>query len=70
MKPVVLYVGGTLPIVVGQPAYVYTLDHPNQSLNQSVYGVRTSEVVRVDEDGVFETLNSIYVPKEKVYAQG
>ena len=67
-KPVVRYRGGDVaPIEVGKSAHVYVLDHPNQALNHSVYGVQTSKVVRVDEDGTFETLNSIYVPAENVH---
>lgn len=67
-KPIVRYRGGDLaPIEVGKSAHVYVLDHPDQRLNYSVYGVQTSTVVRADEDGTFETLNSIYVPAEKAH---
>ena len=61
-KPTVHYVlGDHLPPALGEGAHVYTLDHPNDPLNHSVYGVRTSKVIRIEDDGTFETLNSIYV---------
>ena len=52
-------------IKVGHSAHVFTLDHPNIPVHlQKVYGVTTSKVIRLEEDGTFETLNSVYVPVE------
>ena len=41
-------------------AYVHTLDHPRLGEQD----IRTSAVMKKNEDGSFETLNTIYVPVE------
>jgi hypothetical protein len=66
-KPVVHYKPTELPILVGNRAIVITVDHPASYLNDAPY-VYTSMVVEYDaESGVFETLNTKYVPfKEEV----
>lgn len=48
---------------VGSNVWLQTIDHPDCSTRQSVYGVRTSRVVSYDETtGILETLNSVYAP--------
>jgi len=39
-------------------AYVYAIDHPKLGATN----VRTSMILNLNEDGSFETLNTIYVP--------
>ena len=62
MKPTVLYtmntVYGSPRINVGGRAYVRALNHPRLG-NCDVH---TSLVQRMDLDGSFETLNTIYKP--------
>lgn len=47
---------------VGQSAYVFPIDHPLRS-NKSI--VRTSVIVKINDDGSFETLNTIYQPQKR-----
>lgn len=42
-----------------ETALVHTIDHPR--LGQDI--VRTSLIVQKNEDGSFETLNTLYVPQ-------
>ncbi len=44
----------------GQPAFVYPTDHPGVSNKKMV---QTSRVIKVNEDGSFETLNTIFIPE-------
>lgn len=64
-KPKVYYGKIAYPIQVGVPAILdKVFSHHDASVRGTGY-VRTSDVVRIFEDGVsFETLNTIYVPKE------
>ena len=60
-KPTVHYnVEGVVYIVIGQRATVNVIDHPRFYCGEMVF---TSDVIDYDEgSGVFETLNTIYVP--------
>lgn len=60
MKPVVHYINDAVFGFVGddEVAQVDALDHPRLGC-QRVY---TSVVIRKEEDGTFETLNTIYKP--------
>lgn len=61
-KPTVHYSGVAVPHPkVGYSTFVFPLDHPKRS-NQRMG--QTSNVVKVGKDGQFETLNTIYVPKD------
>lgn len=50
-------------IEVGHSAAVRPVDHPGEYVSNTTW-VRTSEVIRKDEGGVFETMNTIYKPME------
>lgn len=53
-------------IVVGERAAVITVDHPASYLNEAPY-VSTSRVESYDKlTGVFETLNTLYVPVKEI----
>jgi|GEM_PF-1994410 len=68
MKPVVHFRGNARfrPYLIpttgeeGEVAHVYALDHPRLGKND----VRTSKIVQKFDDGSFETLNTIYKPKD------
>ena len=66
-KPVVLYrtnVYHTIP-GIGAPAMVQPVNHPDpDGLVSNTCHVLTSPIVRVGEDGEFETLNTIYRPEK------
>ena len=67
MKKVVHYdpSGFICYIVEGEVAIVYPIDHPDTERVSNKKPVRTSTVVSYDkETGIFETLNTIYIPKE------
>ena len=49
---------------VGHSAVVFPLDHDDTENVSNTTHVHTSEVVKVNDDGSFETLNSIYIPQE------
>ena len=53
---------GALNPHVGNTAVVWPLDHPDTSRVSNTGPVITSTVVKINDDGSFETLNSIYVP--------
>jgi len=48
-------------IMEGRNATVWAINHPNSYYEQG--WVLTTPVVSVAEDGSFETLNTLYVPK-------
>lgn len=59
MKPIVRFVPHPNNIIVlGVAAFVEALDHPKLGHRT----VRTSRVVKLNPDGSFETLNTLYVP--------
>jgi hypothetical protein len=61
MKPVVHYDQVISHLIVGQVAFLTrTWDHPGPNVGNAGSTVMTSPLVRVGEDGEFETLNSIY----------
>ena len=64
-KPIVHFKADSLSYVTrfhdGQVASVFTLDHPRLGSQW----VMTSEVLKKNPDGSFETLNTIYVPKKE-----
>jgi len=66
-KPTIRYSpNGVVHIEVGVGAVVNVIDHPGFNYGQMVW---TSTVLEYDEEtGIFETLNTIYVPA-KVEAQ-
>lgn len=58
MKPTVHYVRDSLRRVNDKQVTVYALDHPRLCCNRII----TSEMVTlIDENGNFETLNTLYV---------
>ena len=64
-KPVVLYrmnVYHTIP-GIGAPAMVAPVNHPGTEVSNTCH-VLTSPIVRVGEDGEFETRNTIYRPEK------
>lgn len=66
-KPVVQYadVGG--PVVVGQRVSVLPLNHPDTYNVTNGYPAWTSAVLRIGDNGEFETKNTIYVPSNNEY---
>lgn len=59
MKPIVRFVPHPENLIVlGLAALVEALDHPHIGKDL----VRTSRVVKLNPDGSFETLNTMYVP--------
>jgi hypothetical protein len=65
MKPVVKYHRLLSPLVEGQSAFLAGLTgHPGQASGQlEGQYVQTSRIVRVGENGEFETLNTVYQPE-------
>lgn len=62
-KPVVKYLREDADIVVGTRASVVAVDHPRLGFGV----VSTSKVLTYDpETGVFETLNTVYIPQKDV----
>ena len=65
LKPEVEY-ADLMKCVIGYPAIVYTVDHPNLTTKHKWR--KTSPVVRITQHTpngpVFETRNSIYKPEE------
>jgi len=63
LKPQIEY-ADLMKCVIGYPAIVYTVDHPNLTTKHKWR--RTSPVVRITQHTpngpVFETMNSIYKP--------
>lgn len=51
-----------IKIVVGESAIVFPVNHPDKNNVSNTRHVYTSSVVKVNEDGSFETLNTIYKP--------
>ncbi len=47
---------------VDKRCMLWPLDHPDTARVSNTQWAMTSKVVRIMEDGVFETQNSIYVP--------
>lgn len=68
MKPIVHYTPTAFDSVIyGFYAYVQPTDHTSPSVsNTKVF--TTSRVIRIEKNGVFETMNSIYVPIGVEYA--
>ena len=61
-KPVVIYYKSAYAPVIGQRMYVGTRNHPSQLVTNNGDGwVRTSRVIKIDNEGGFETENTIYV---------
>ncbi len=62
IKPVVYFASNVKNFVVrNMQAEVIALNHPNFPEETPV---TTSKVIKVNEDGSFETKNTIYIPKE------
>jgi hypothetical protein len=57
-----------LPVKVGERAYINTYDHPNLSNRQMEEGniTITSAVTAINEDGSFETQNTLYRPVQQL----
>lgn len=55
-----------LPPVVGKNATIETLDHPEFGATQmkAGYVTVTSIVQKINADGSFETLNTLYIPEK------
>lgn len=66
VKPTVHYFEQLAPVVVGQRAMVTAASHPVLGRASLDEYLNTSMVVSVGEDGTtFETLNTLYVQREK-----
>lgn len=68
MKKIVkCIINDALPIRIGRSAYVMTIDHPNlcNAVDGSSIAI-TSNVIAINEDGSFETHNSIYRPVQQL----
>ena len=63
MKPVVRYKIAYGKISVGTPAIVFPIDHPSELVSNTNPAL-TSTVIRVGENGEFETKNTIYKLEE------
>lgn len=63
-KPVVEYDSYAYhhAIMMGVGAIVRTFNHPSSAVSNTMY-VMTSAVISCDDDGNFETLNTIYKPR-------
>ena len=64
-KPVATYKSGSLnePLVKGECARLTCVTHPAQQLRGKQ--LTTSTVTRIGSFGVFETLNTVYMPDRK-----
>jgi hypothetical protein len=60
MKPTVHYSKIFVPLKIYSSALVMTVDHPK--LTNSGGASLTSAVLRINDDGSFETFNTHYVP--------
>ena len=62
MKPTVLYTLNTVyaspHVVLGERGYVRALNHPRLGNCDA----HTTVILKLDEDGTFETLNTLYKP--------
>lgn len=62
MKPIVHYTPTVFDSIIrGSYAYVQPTDHTSPFISNT-RAVITSRVIRIEKNGVFETMNSIYVP--------
>lgn len=62
-KPVVQYILNEDSLVeLGLPAFVDAVDHPRLGAG----AVRTSRVIKVGQEGVFETYNTVYKPVQQL----
>lgn len=64
MKPTVQYIDLLFPPKVGTNTMLKPIDHPSNLVTNTRH-VHTSEVVKIEENGVFETKNTRYVPATK-----
>lgn len=64
MKKIVHYKGEASPLILGYGTYVFPVDHPDKDNVSNTKEVHTSTVVRIGENGEFETLNTIYRKQE------
>ena len=63
-KPIVLYRNGIqTPLVIGEGTAIFPINHPNTPRVSNERIAYTSQVVSIGEDGVFETMNTIYKPE-------
>jgi len=62
MKPVVLYnrSAGFVGVKVGERASIYPLNHTSDRVSN--HQIATTSPIINEDNGVFETLNTIYVP--------
>lgn len=61
-KPTVHYVPGESDVIaVDQFAFIYPVDHPSSDVSNTKQ-IQTSRVIRKEDDGTFETQNTIYKP--------
>ena len=62
-KPVVIYFKSAYAPVIGQCMHVGTRNHPrtDRVVNNGDGWVKTSRVIKIDDEGGFETENTIYV---------
>lgn len=62
-KAIVRYTPSEHDIIIrGKPAWVKPIDHTSPYVSNT-QNVVTSKVLSIKKNGVFETLNSIYVPE-------
>jgi len=64
MKPTVQYINLQFPPKIGINTILQPIDHPSY-LVTNTNPVVTSNVVKIEENGVFETENTRYVPATK-----
>jgi hypothetical protein len=55
---------GVIGLSVGQCAICHPIDHPDTIRVTNTCAVKTSRVLAIHPEGVFETMNSLYKPKQ------
>jgi hypothetical protein len=65
VKPTVRYAPDKSQYIkVGLPAFIFPIDHQSDFVSNKTVAT-TSKVIKVEEDGKFETQNTLYVPATK-----
>lgn len=62
MKKIVKYDATKGVQFVDNSAIVHPIDHPDTQYVSNTVAARTSQVVKRNYDGSFETLNTLYIP--------
>jgi hypothetical protein len=53
----------TIQLAIGVSAIIFPINHPDSANVSNEKHVVTSTVVKISPNGVFETLNTVYVPE-------